>query len=83
MTTPYYSDWRTRSWTCSSCTWTGSGGEATIEPFNDLFELNCASCDSRLTLISYPMVEEVRLAAASGNVEAIKDLASIDRRPEV
>lgn len=71
MEPDYFSDWRQRRWDCSSCQWFGPGSEAAIEPFSELFEVNCPLCDGRLAVISYPTNEEVLRAAEAGNAEAI------------
>lgn len=69
---PYYSDWRTRTWTCPKCGWQGQGAELQQEFFNDLSELWCpqAPCEYKFGLLIHPGVEETRAAADAGNAEA-------------
>jgi hypothetical protein len=40
------------------------------EDFGELYTLSCPECDRTLVLVSYPTVEETRVAAREGNPEA-------------
>lgn len=67
----YFSDWKQRSWTCPGCAWEGTGAQAAEELFNELFEINCPSCDARLATVLLPTTESIERAAAEGNAEAL------------
>lgn len=76
----YFSNWKTTTYTCNECTWSGIGAELSIEPFSELFETHCPNCDSKFHLISYPTAGEMRKAAAEGNKEASAELAAFEIR---
>ena len=78
----YFSNWRTRGFTCGQCSWTGTGKEASHELFAELFEVNCPECDARLDLISFPTDRSIREAAERGNPEAQEMLAKRTKDPE-
>ena len=78
----YFGDWSTRNWECTNCGWSGLGDDAAIELFDELFELNCPSCDSRFDLISFPTSSEIREAAQAGSEEALEMLQEVERSEE-
>lgn len=44
------------------------------EPFSELMDFSCPSCDKMILIVSYPTLEEIEQAAAYGNTEAIAQL---------
>ncbi len=72
-----YSDWRSRQFRCA-CGWSGAGADAATELFSELLEINCPKCDGRLGLASFPTFDEVRAAAAQGNPDALRELATVE-----
>ena len=70
----YFSSWRIRGYTCTQCTWVGTGEDASQELFAELFELNCPECDARLDLILFPTEAEIQAAAETGHPEAVEML---------
>lgn len=73
----YYDD-IARDWTCEKCGWKGKCSEAPGETFDDLCEVDCPKCHSRLGLLVYPTTEEVRQAAAQGHESAKTDLMMVE-----
>ena len=71
--TAYFSDWRSRNWSCAECAWTGDGDSAAKELFSELFELNCPKCSSRLDLIVLPTRADIRNAAENAHPEAVRE----------
>ena len=67
----YYSSWETDTWLCR-CGWTGTGKEASSEPFSALLQVDCPKCDGRLCLVIYPSPAEERAAAKTGKYAAGK-----------
>jgi hypothetical protein len=49
-----------------------------MEPFAELFELNCPKCDSRLAVITFPTYDEVRKAAATGDAHALAMMPDVE-----
>ena len=72
MAQSHFSDWQTETWVCQRCQWSGSTSEASMEPFDELFEINCPKCEGRLAVIAYATEAEVREQAKAGNPEAIE-----------
>lgn len=58
--------WRSREWECGSCSWSGIGATAAVEPFRELFELLCPECYKRITVIPYPTASLTAAAEAAG-----------------
>jgi hypothetical protein len=78
VSTPYFgSDWRTRSFECLACHWSGKTDEMSSEPFRELMEYSCPQCFEILVLVSYPTRQEVEGAAAAGDAEGIVELRRI------
>jgi hypothetical protein len=71
---PYFSDWRTRRYTCT-CGWSGSGDELASELYSELVEYSCATCEHIFLVIPVPTKSEVETAAAAGNDEARRMIA--------
>lgn len=80
MTAPAYYDFDPADHVmCGYCSHTGP---PTCESFAELTQVDCAGCDRRLFLVSYPSVEQTRTAAAAGNPRAIADLRALEQREQ-
>lgn len=78
----YFSNWNQRTWQCSSCSWKGTGNQASQELFAELFELNCPKCDARLATVPLPTHDSIKRAAANGHPEAISMLDDVTKADE-
>lgn len=57
----YYDDWREQQFSCSKCGWQGLGSQlAQGETFDDLFEVDCPTCHARLSVVTFPTLQESR-----------------------
>lgn len=71
----YYDlDWRIEEFKCPDCGWSGKMDEMSNELFNEVMDFSCPSCDKMILIVSYPTLDEIEEAAASGNAEAIAQL---------
>ena len=62
MTTHYYSNWRTRFFTCEGCGWTGCGRDlAQGEVSTDGHLRMCPRCGKLVVGIVHPTLAEARL----------------------
>jgi len=61
---------------CPSCNWTGGD----MGEYKDLFDVRCPKCSKMLLVVPFPTGEQVKEAAAAGNVEAINALPLVHRR---
>jgi hypothetical protein len=75
----YYDDWRTQTFPCPQCNWTGKIEEMDKDYFRDLFDAKCPKCSTMLAIVSNPTFAETRAAAAAGHPEAIRELPKIER----
>jgi len=73
----YFTEAKHRDFVCRSCGWNGDSSAASMETFDELFELNCPMCDARLALVLYPTDQDIRVAAEAGDPEAISMLKRI------
>jgi len=62
--------------TCS-CGWSGSHEELESEAFSELLQLSCPKCEHHLLLVSFPVGDDIKLAAEEGNDEAKAMLARV------
>ena len=67
---------------CPACGWRGTGQEADMNLFSELFDLRCPSCDRMVVIVSFPTEEETREAAARGNPDARRQLQRIEEAEE-
>ncbi len=74
----FYDYDRERSISCP-CGWSGICSE-NEDYFRQVLDIRCAKCDRMLLIVEYATHEETRTAAAAGNKQAIKDLASVNDR---
>jgi len=66
----YFSDWRTRVWSCS-CGWTGANTNGVVRCSDDFVEIECPRCRHPLASVDRtPGREIVEQAAGLGNAEA-------------
>lgn len=74
----YFSDWRTRLWTCS-CGWSGSNTVAVILPSADSVAIECPDCHLALAQVDRRLSQELlEQAAACGHAEAAALLSPED-----
>ena len=65
---------------CPSCHWTGAAKDGDRGEYKDLFDVRCPKCSKMLLVVPFPTGEQVKEAAAAGNVEAINALPLVHRR---
>ena len=65
---------------CPSCHWTGAAKDGDMEEYKDLFDVRCPKCSKMLLVVPFPTSEQVKEAAAAGNIEAINALPLVHRR---
>jgi DNA-directed RNA polymerase subunit RPC12/RpoP len=63
---------------CPSCGWSGAAADGDRKVFDELFDVRCPNCEKMLLVVSYPTVEEIRRAAASGNQAATDWLSRME-----
>jgi hypothetical protein len=61
-----------------NCGWIGVFREMSNEWFEELIDGSCPRCGTMLAIRTLPTIDEAREAAALGNPEAAKELASIE-----
>jgi hypothetical protein len=64
---------------CRSCGWRGTMREGSREFYSELFDVSCPRCDTMLLIVPYPTPDEIRQAAAAGDVRALEELANLER----
>lgn len=69
--------WRGNAITCI-CGWRGDSAAMTMELHDEVTDFACPACESMLLIVSHPSIEQVRQAAAAGNVEASQQLTIIE-----
>lgn len=62
---------------CFSCDWTGRTADGSKELGDGLFHVACPRCSQMLLVVSYPSVEQTKLAASRGNAAARAELDRI------
>ncbi len=56
----YYSNWKTDTFNCLHCNWSGPGAECVQgEDFNDLVEMDCPKCRENIFNLIYPTEKEI------------------------
>lgn len=73
--------WRDQVHVCAACEWQGSSRAMVMELHEDLTEYDCPACENPLLMVMHPDIEQVRAAAAAGNVEAQQQLDIIASAP--
>lgn len=69
--------WRSDEITCA-CGWRGNSRAMVMELHEEVTDYACPVCECMLLIVSHPSIEQVRQAAAEGNVEASQQLALIE-----
>ena len=69
--------WRTDRISCA-CGWEGDSAMMRMELHEEVTDYICPACESTLLIVSHPDMEQVRQAAAEGNVEAQQQLALVE-----
>lgn len=69
--------WRTDRISCA-CGWEGDSAMMRMELHEEVTDYICPDCESTLLIVSHPDMEQVRQAAAEGNVEAQQQLALVE-----
>lgn len=59
----YYDGWQEADAVCSKCNWQEKLSDASHESFDELMEVNCPKCFTRLELVMFPTVDEATAAA--------------------
>jgi hypothetical protein len=73
----YYSNWQNEVFTCPKCGWTGTVTTMDLgDPFPQSAPIECPKCFKILGAVLFPDVRDTEEAAAKGNEEAIRSLAS-------
>jgi hypothetical protein len=70
-------DWRTDRIGCV-CGWEGASAKMQMELHEEVTDYACPACENTLLIVSHPDMEQVRHAAAEGNVEARQQLALVE-----
>ena len=76
----YFDNYRSETFTCPVCGWSGGFGQLEQEQYRDLFDGSCPQCEKMLIVVSFPTAEEIRKAAADGNEGALQMLPMVRRR---
>ena len=71
----YAPGWRDADTACEACGWHGSVAAMRMEPDRDATDYACPGCGNLLLIVAHPTLEQVRTAAASGDVDAAEQLA--------
>ena len=74
----WYDAWRDIEFKCV-CGWKGAIDGRHLEPYDELCDFKCPSCDTMLVIISWPTEDEIQSAATHGNEEAHGQLEQILR----
>lgn len=75
----YYEYDRSATISCPACGWSGVCAE-NEEPFSELLDIRCASCDKMLLIVPYPTHTDTRKAAAAGNRQALGNIKLVEER---
>ena len=59
---------------CPKCHWTGAAKDGDRGEHKDVFDVSCPKCSKMLLVVPFPTGEQVREAAAAGNVDAMNTL---------
>jgi len=72
----FLAGWRQRVIACP-CTWQGDSRGMRMELHETATDYACPECEATLLIVAHPDIEQVRQAAAEGNVEARQQLALV------
>jgi hypothetical protein len=73
----YYDYEESRTISCG-CGWHGAANQASVESYNELFDVSCPECNARLLIVVYPTADETRRAAAANDPRATETLRYLD-----
>jgi hypothetical protein len=80
----YYDGWEAVTFDCKRCGWSGLGEQCEQgEMFRQLFALVCPKCALRLTVITYPTIEESHANWDKVSPEDKLIIEMIERKPSV
>jgi len=79
----YFDGYRGETFRCPFCSWTGGFDQLEREQYRDLFDGSCPQCGKMLLVVFFPTAEEIRAAAAGGNVEAQEMLPRVTQREDL
>lgn len=68
--------------TCPECGWSGAAREASVEYYEELFDVSCPRCDRMILIVSYPTPAETKEAAALGDSHAQEEMQFVDAREQ-
>lgn len=68
--------WRSDDIACA-CGWRGDSRAMAMELHEDVTDYACPACECTLLIVSHPNIDQVRQAAAEGNLEALEQLAIV------
>jgi hypothetical protein len=69
--------WRAERISCV-CGWEGDSARMQMELHEEVTDYVCPACENTLLIVSHPDIDQVRQAAAQGNVEAQQQLALVE-----
>ena len=69
--------WRSDEIACA-CGWRGDSRAMVMELHEDVTDYACPACECTLLIVSHPSLDQVRQAAAEGNLEARQQLSIIE-----
>lgn len=76
----YFDGYRSETFHCPRCSWTGGFEQLEQEQYRDLFDGSCPQCGKMLIIVSFPTLKEIREAAAGGNEEALQMLPMVKQQ---
>jgi len=69
--------WRSDEIACA-CGWRGDSRAMAMELHEEVTDYACPDCECTLLIVSHPGIDQVRQAAAEGNLEARQQLSIIE-----
>ena len=69
--------WRSDEIACA-CGWRGDSRAMAMELHEEVTDYACPACECTLLIVSHPDIDQVRQAAAEGNLEAGQQLSIIE-----
>jgi hypothetical protein len=67
---------------CFDCDWAGRTADGSKDLHDELFHVSCPQCGQMLLVVSYPTLEQTRLAADGGNAAAQAELERLEHDME-
>ena len=69
--------WPTERISCE-CGWGGDSSKMQMELNEEVTDYACPACENTLLIVTHPDMDQVRQAAADGNLEAQQQLALVE-----